>query len=577
MDGSHNLIILFMKFSLWSIAILQLLSIGINAQFQSVQKVEIADGTKIPFGTPVYSTEASIVGSKVKDAKADVPKIAGRLCSDNDHFHILDSVEGNFSADKLRSKAYLYTDCSSSSRQIIQGVIVISDTTTISQTSYPYRADVKLNRIADLDGNGIDEIAIFSYEKSDVGFQTYVRILELGSYGLKKLGSLELRNDQNILFARKLSASYGSQGEFYVTDLKTDGSKWQSVGQDRRISLDVDATTYVEGKGRGGILRHLWVWTFLLQLLGFGAVIGFVVYELIASVRESDEEKLTKESRKAGKDPPIKEDLLPKLDPINCENCGAGLALTDAEMICTHCGARTTAPSDYFDIAQKRSDINDKIRSAATYVKRASLLSSNWVRYFTLLFALWVIVAMVAVVFSFGKGDLEPYLSILSSKLIFGFGIFSSCFWVVSLFLGFMVWGPRLRAILPVIEVPARFGEAEEEHCPQCGGAIRYAPEDLATVCRYCGVETYRAKLAWKLRDLTNQADTMANFSLIEAQKSVEDAIWDITGTPRTFTFLLLLVAILGGVVWLTGSVYDKLPGPLQDLLEFVSDILGAF
>ena len=41
------------------------------------------------------------------------------------------------------------------------------------------------------------------------------------------------------------------------------------------------------------------------------------------------------------------------------------------------------------------------------------------------------------------------------------------------------------------------------------------------TVCGYCGVETYRARLAWKLRDLANEDRKRAAFSLVDAMKSV--------------------------------------------------------
>jgi hypothetical protein len=82
--------------------------------------------------------------------------------------------------------------------------------------------------------------------------------------------------------------------------------------------------------------------------------------------------------------------------------------------------------------------------------------------------------------------------------------------------------------------------------------------------------------LAWKLRKLSNTADQKANFSLLDAKSSVEDAIWEITGTPRVFALLLILIAVFGGCIWLIGAVYESLPPGVRDVIDFVGDILGA-
>lgn len=565
-----------MKYILSGALIFQLLGIGVNAQAD--QRLEIADGTKIPFGTTVYLAEAETVSNKVKSADIDLPKFEGSLCGEKDPFRILDSLEGNFTAKNIKVKAYLYTDCSNTSKQLIQGIILISNTsTTVSHFIYPYSSDVKLSRVPDLDGNGIDELAIYSYAKTNVGHLTMVRLLEFGTNGPKKLGLMELQNDKDILTARKLFAERGDPPRFYLSELKTDGSRWRKVESEQRTELSEDPTNYTTDKSGRSLLRHLWVWTFLLQLAAFAALIAFVIYDLFSSVKTSEVVKDQKPRLEAGTDTPATDDHLPKLDPINCNSCGAGLPLVAGTMVCSRCGSQTAAPADYFDVAQKRGDINGKIRSAAAYIKKARWLTSGWVRYGMLFLVLWLVAALVGIVMLFSKGDLDPYRSFLSSKLIFGAGSFSNCFWIVSLLLGFAVWGPRLKKVLPVIELPARIGQIENAQCLQCGGAIQYAADDLATVCRYCGVETYRAKLAWKMRNLTNQVDKKASFSLIEAKRSVEDAVWGLTGTPRVFAFLLILVGILGAIVWLTGSVYERLPAPVRDVFDLIGDILGAF
>ena len=545
-------------------------------QFAQAQKVEIGDGTKIPFGMPVYSTEAEIVRTAVKNSGIKVPGESAEECGPNDSFRIGDSVDGSFTSANANSRVYLYSDCYKSGKKRIQGIIALANEQRTAHFAYLNASDVKLVKVSDLDGNGLDELGIYSHRKIAGGYWTSIRIMELGPKGIKKFGSFELENEKDILIAFKLYAENGDPPRFYASSLRTDGKSWKVTEPEKEIKLGEDTASYVEDKSRKGLSKHIWAWTFLIQMVGFVGLIGFVIYELIASARSTEtSDAQTGGDESAGMKSKV-DAALPKLKPINCESCGAGVPLNEGEITCPNCGTVTSAPADYFDVAKVRNEINQKIRHAAAYIRRAAFLSSSWFRYATLLSAIWLIVDIVAVLVLFNNGNLGVYQSYFASKAVFALGIFSICFWIVSLLFGFAIWGPGIKKAMPVVELKEDLGHAETARCMQCGGAIQYRPNDLATVCGYCGVETYRVNLAWKLRKLSNTADQKANFSLLDAKKSVEDAIWEITGTPRMFAFLLILIAIFGGCIWLIGAVYDSLPPGIRDVIDFIGDIFGA-
>lgn len=309
----------------------------------------------------------------------------------------------------------------------------------------------------------------------------------------------------------------------------------------------------------GSWLKHIIVVTYILQVIGFLALAVIVIYEFFSVLSEPNDLKQAKIDRKNGKTPPIVNDNMPKLKPINCQNCGAGVPLSENEMICPNCGTKSQTPENYFDFAHAREAINGKIRVAATYLNRADWLASNRVRLAIGLLVLWLSFSLVMFFVLSYNGNFEPYQSWFKAnaivKMISKLAVVTYLFWIFSLLLGFLSWSPRLRKTLPTIEFNENLGTNENANCSQCGGAISYQFNDLATVCGYCGVETYRAKLAWKLKNLTNSAHEKANFSLIETKKYVEDAIEEIWGTPKVLMFLLMLVVIIFGGMGLLSAI----------------------
>lgn len=331
-----------------------------------------------------------------------------------------------------------------------------------------------------------------------------------------------------------------------------------------------------------GWLKHFIAATYFLQGIGFVALFGVVIYEFFSIFSQNgDDDKKAKADRQSGESPLIVPDNLPKLKPINCQNCGAGVPLREGEMICPNCGTVSKAPENYFDVARIRTEINDKLRDAAVYLKRADRFASNWVRAAIGLTVVWLTFSLIMFFVFFFETNFETYKDWFTAnstiKNLTKFGLLTWLFWVISLGFGFLSWSPRLRKALPTIEFNEKVGKNELTECVQCGGTVLYQPNDLVAVCGYCGIEIYRATIAWKLKNLTNRADEKANFSLLEAKKYVADAIDGITGTPKVLIFLLILVAIIFGGIWLFSAIYNLLPNSVKEFFGFIEDIFNSF
>jgi hypothetical protein len=74
-----------------------------------------------------------------------------------------------------------------------------------------------------------------------------------------------------------------------------------------------------------------------------------------------------------------------------------------------------------------------------------------------------------------------------------------------------------------------------------CGGSIAYERGDLATVCGYCGVETYRVKVAWQARQRAKHSRQVATFSLVEAMQVSREKVDDLISTPAILIFIFVV------------------------------------
>ena len=227
------------------------------------------------------------------------------------------------------------------------------------------------------------------------------------------------------------------------------------------------------------------------------------------------------------------------LQPLKCPSCGGGVPLREAEMACASCGAPVAAPPHYADIGRLRGEALARLRHAAKYLRRARFFSSNYVRWALFLIALWLFVVpflMITVGTEFSYYD--KFLASLGLWFSISFG--SLILWILILcFTAGMM--SEVRQVLPTIEGGEKVGEAEAAVCSMCGGAVAYEKGDLATVCGYCGVETYRVTVAWQARTSAKQSREVATVSLVEAMQAAREAVDDLVSTPAILIFIFII------------------------------------
>jgi predicted RNA-binding Zn-ribbon protein involved in translation (DUF1610 family) len=548
---------------------------------QDPPKALIADGSKYYSSLGLYGSEAEDVFKKLQNLKAGPQKPAAG------NTYINTPVTGSFYEKGLPSKAYLYSLCDAGNCTT-QGIIVLAEDAARHKTrpqfniTYPYRSDVLIVALHDINGDGIDELAVIQQREYD----TTVRVLEFLDKKLVALGARQiygLKATPPFRSRLLLVRSPDGTGKFVEDREVITGKGWTQMPE-QEITLDRDDTAYAYRRQGVGILKHIIFATFVVQMLAFVALFFLVIYEIFfAGAQLSDDEKALKakraDKRKAGKSDLLTHDALPKLEPINCRSCGAPVPLAEGEMTCPSCGTKTAAPADYFDVAKARGMIAIKIRKASAYLSRARLLTSSWMRFGLIVLTAWIGFTIVSVFVLSGRENFAPYQDLLfggKGEVVTVFGSFTSAFWIVSLLFTFFIWSPLIRKNVPVIDTGENIAEPEAGACPDCGGGISYQRDDLAAVCGYCGVETYRANLAWKLHNVTNTADEQAEFSLIEARQAAEDAVEEVTGTPKVFMILLIVIAVFFGGSWLISAGYNMLPEWLRTFLDLVGAVIDA-
>lgn|GEM_PF-3077456 len=565
-----------------AVPVLLLLAAGVVSAQGTSGKALLADGAQFPYTLDVYDDEAADVGQKLRNLAV---RAAGIQRPGDGNIYIKVPIIGHFIDRTTDTKAYSYTLCKDGGECSTQGIIILgidpktSKTSPLANVAYPYRNDIQLTKVADINGDGIDEIGVLSNVKDVMSF----RILDIANKRFAPLGKFEIYdiNAQPSFRAKLYVETGGGRPTFFADKDIITGKGWTAAGL-AQISAQPDDTKYAVRVYRLSIFKLLLFVTFVVQAIAFLFLMGKVIFEFIATIREPDNTDVEPRQKhgKADKKILLKRvpDGLPTLEPLTCLSCGGPLPLNEGEMTCPSCGTKAKAPASYFDVAAVRDELREKIRQAAAYLRRAKLLTSGWMRAALGLSAVWVGAAAVAILVLGSSDNFEPFQSMIRWQAGFEavtiFGVATTLFWVVALAFTFLIWSPRIRRNIPKIDLGENIGKAEAGRCPQCGGGISYEPDDLATVCGYCGVEIYRARLAWKFYNAQNDASQKADFSLVQAKGAAEDAVEEVTGTPRVFMLLLLLFIIVYGGKWLLSAGYEHLPDGVQSFLNFLGELI---
>lgn len=542
-----------------------LLAIAAAGEAQEGPRLLIVDATRIQVGRAVYGTESETVRRQVlrnPAASATPPTVCARDTGSAD-FRADDMIGGSFTAPGATEMAYLYTLCDARAGHR-QGILILRRVASraagrdpfVAHVAYPFARDVKLVSLPDIVGNGRNEIAIVS----DHGRQgKSVRIVEIGRGGLTRFGRREIETlspfRQTRLYAEK---RVGAPPAFFADFREMTASGWRAPQPAEPITLAPDTTAYARGASGPGLrLSDAALLTAIFQTAAF-VVLILATLAFIVRLIFSRGPRAARRRAAAGTAPPAP--TLPILQPLNCPACGAGVPLRGAVMVCPSCSSRFAAPRAYESIRVLRDEAARRLRRATRYWRITNVLTSRWMGRALVALSLWLVASIPLLYVGWDNLAYAERLLRPSAPHVILAGL-AYVFWIPTLWATAGMLSPKARQALPTLETSAAPVGAEAANCSQCGGAIRFEKNDLGALCGYCGVETYRARLAWNLHHVANDARKRATFSMIDAMKAVRAAVEDIVATPMIFAFIFIIAPafLMGayalaewlGLVWL--------------------------
>lgn len=192
------------------LGLIALLLTIMNINFGQDTKTLIADGTMIV--PKKYDLQRTIEKLSAKEIEAvkkaalekevefdeDYKQMSSEESNFKKDFELLDVAEGFFIYREIEFRAYLYTAYSQKMKRNYQGIIVLSITNNSTKFMpkahyvYEYRGDKYIRQLADINGNILSELAIFSEPPTKKDYRRYVRIIEFSPDGLVKIGSKEI-------------------------------------------------------------------------------------------------------------------------------------------------------------------------------------------------------------------------------------------------------------------------------------------------------------------------------------------------------------------------------------------------
>ena len=257
---------------------------------------------------------------------------------------------------------------------------------------------------------------------------------------------------------------------------------------------------------------------------------------------------------------------LPKLQPLSCDTCGAGLLLKDTATLCPHCAAQGDLPDDYKVAVSLRAEVRKLVRSAVRHWRVANILTLSIITgLFIVLGVIEPLLAlMLPVIIRIESGVLP---NTLADSLAASLG--TPLDGTVSLFLisGIVIWtllffclavtGIDLRKKLPVAPVlEEEISSNEVLTCHSCGGAIQYDGDDFASICSYCNVENFRVQFTRLKRAERENQKTEVSFKLFGAMEIIENYVTLVYAGTLIFFGIPAVIFTLGIAIYaaVTGS-----------------------
>lgn len=255
---------------------------------------------------------------------------------------------------------------------------------------------------------------------------------------------------------------------------------------------------------------------------------------------------------------------VPKLAPLECESCGAGLPLQSGQTTCPGCGTPFTLPPDYVAVQNLRARSAETLKKAEQNWRRVQFVSSPvWRVLLILIGAGWLFLTVCGhigfigrTLYGYEAGWTFFYVSEKPNGLVMlsllGALLVAAACWYYAAYLG------RARKILPKLpRIGRSAGAAETANCTECGGAVHFAAGALSAGCGYCGTELFRPSVAREVRFIASREQQQATTTLQETMLGVarlKKNTWESIARP-----LHALLGLLAGTAcWSIWGLTNK-------------------
>jgi Zn finger protein HypA/HybF involved in hydrogenase expression len=246
---------------------------------------------------------------------------------------------------------------------------------------------------------------------------------------------------------------------------------------------------------------------------------------------------------------------LPKLRPLNCINCGAGVLLQETGTFCPHCQTRGDLPEDYAAAVSLKSQVKSLLKSAIRQWRAANVLTYPLVRwiFFLLIFIEPLVLFPTVVIGS------NVFPNTWFDRAFEALGETTAFLVMLAAFFGFIIWmivfifltalSKSLRKKLPVVPVfESEIRGSETASCQACGGGIQYDAGDFACICGYCNVENFRVRFARRKRAQAEKQKTQTKSVLFGAMEILEDFVGTFFFVSAILVGASILLAISYGI-----------------------------
>ncbi len=223
---------------------------------------------------------------------------------------------------------------------------------------------------------------------------------------------------------------------------------------------------------------------------------------------------------------------LPKLKPLNCGNCGAGVLLKELGTVCPRCDSRDALPDGYAETIGLKLKVRKLIRTALRHWRIANVLTLpvvGWVFFLAIFFEPLVLFPTALIGANlFSDTWIDKSFTLMGESISFVI--------VLAAFLGFIVWmiifimlsnlSRTLRKSLPIVaDSETKLNASAVANCESCGGGVVYEENDLACLCSYCNVVNYRVQFVRREQIKTESQKVQSTFVLFGAMEILDEFV----------------------------------------------------